>query len=146
MIRRLLRSALPLALVLGACDLGPDYQRPEVEMPVQFRATEATEAAAWPSDDWWRGFNSADLDALIEQARAQNFDIAAAIARVRQADAQVRIAGAPMLPTLDANANASWQQEGITRGLGTSSATSSVQIHNYSLGLNAAYQLDFWGK
>ena len=83
-------------------------------MPVQFRATAATEAAAWPSDDWWRGFDSAELNALIEQARAQNFDIAAAIARIRQADAQVRIAGAPMLPTTNVTGNASWQHSGIS--------------------------------
>ena len=83
-------------------------------MPVQFRATEATEAAAWPSDDWWRGFNSTELNALIEQARAQNFDIAAAIARVRQADAQVRIAGAAMLPTANGTGNADWQHSGIS--------------------------------
>ena len=74
-------------------------------MPVQFRATEASGAEAWPSEDWWRGFRSPELTALIEQARAQNFDIAAAIARVRQADAQVRIAGAAMLPNVTATAS-----------------------------------------
>ncbi len=101
-------GVLALALLpLGGCNLGPDYVRPEVEMPVQFRATEATEAAAWPSEDWWRGFKSSELNVLIEQARTQNFDIAAAIARIQQADAQVRIAGAAMLPT----ANASGQCE-----------------------------------
>ena len=87
-------AALPLALLPGACDLGPDYLRPQVEMPVQFRATEATETAAWPAEDWWHGFDSRELNALVEQARTQNFDIVAAIARIRQADAQVRIAGA----------------------------------------------------
>ena len=71
---------VPLVL-LGACDLGPDFLRPQVEMPVQFRATDASQAEAWPSEDWWRGFNSPELNDLIEQARAQNFDIAAAIAR-----------------------------------------------------------------
>ncbi|MFZ0021038.1 MAG: TolC family protein, partial [Acetobacteraceae bacterium] len=155
MIRRLFRSALPLALVLGACDLGPEYQRPEVEMPVQFRATEATGAAAWPSDDWWRGFDSAELNALIEQARAQNFDIAAAIARVIQADAQVRIAGAPMLPTTNVTGNASWQHSGISssgsRGSTTgttfvsrSGGSRTIDTHFYDVGLNVAYEVDFW--
>ena len=155
MIRRLFRSALPLALVLGACDLGPDYQRPEVEMPVQFRATEATGAAAWPSDDWWRGFDSAELNTLIEQARAQNFDIAAAIARVIQADAQVRIAGAPMLPTTNVTGNASWQHSGISssgsRGSTTgttfvsrSGGSRTIDTHFYDVGLNVAYEVDFW--
>ena len=108
-------------------------------------------AEAWPSEDWWRGFNSPELTALIEQARAQNFDIAAAIARVRQADAQVRIAGAPLLPNVTATAGASWQQVGATRGFtGVSrggSTTSTIDIRDYSLTpLNVAYEVDFWGK
>ena len=121
-------------------------------MPVQFRATEATGAEAWPSGDWWRGFNSPDLNALIDQARAQNFDIAAAIARIRQADAQVRIAGAAMLPNVTATGGASWQQVGATR-TGVSGATrggsttTTIDVHNYSVGpLNVAYEVDFWGK
>jgi outer membrane protein, multidrug efflux system len=151
MIRRLSRGVLPLALLLGGCDLGPDYQRPEVEMPVAFRATEASETQAWPSEDWWRGFNSSELDALIEAARVENFDIVAAIARIRQADAQVRIAGAPLLPDLTTTAGASWQQTGSTRGFtGVSrggSTTSTIDIRNYSFTpLSAAYEVDFWGK
>ncbi len=150
MTRLATRGIAPLVLLLGGCNLGPDYQRPEVEMPVEFRATPATEAAAWPSEDWWRGFKSHELNSLIEQARVQNFDIAAAIARVRQADAQVRIAGAPLLPTVSASGNASWQQVGATKGFtGVSrggSTTSTINIHSYSLTpLNAAYEVDFWG-
>ncbi|HXA26130.1 MAG TPA: efflux transporter outer membrane subunit [Acetobacteraceae bacterium] len=150
MIRLATRGMMPVVVLLGGCNLGPDYQRPEVEMPVEFRATPATEAAAWPSEDWWRGFKSHELNSLIEQARVQNFDIAAAIARVRQADAQVRIAGAPLLPTVTATGNASWQQVGATKGFtGVSrggSTTSTINIHSYSLTpLNAAYEVDFWG-
>jgi outer membrane protein, multidrug efflux system len=150
MIRSMSRCAMPLVLLLGACDLGPNYQRPAVEMPLAFQATPATQAAAWPSEDWWRGFRSPELDALIEQARGQNYDIAAAIARVRQADAQVRIAGAPLLPTVATTASASWQQVGATRGFsGVSrggSTTSTINIRDYSIGpLNAAYEVDFWG-
>src|SRR6201990_1700587 len=98
-----------LPLLLGACDLGPDYARPEIEMPVQFRATAESGAEVWPSSEWWQGFRSPELDALIEAARTQNLDIVAAIARIRQADAQVRIAGAAMLPTVTTTASASWQ-------------------------------------
>ncbi len=151
MIRLLFRGVLPLTLLLGGCDLGPWFQRPEVEMPVQFRATEASGAEAWPSEDWWRGFKSHELTALIEQARAQNFDLAAAVARIRQADAQVRIAGAAMLPNVTATGAASWQQTGATRGFtGVSrggSTSSTIDIHNYSLSpLNVAYEVDFWGR
>jgi outer membrane protein, multidrug efflux system len=152
MSRTLRLGAVLVGALLGGCDLGPDYVRPQLELPVQFRATEATATEAWPSEDWWRGFKSPQLDLLIEQARAQNFDIEAAIARVRQADAQVRIAGAPMLPTVGATASASWQQVGVTRGGFTSSSrggssTSTLDIHDYSLTpFNVAYEVDFWGK
>ena len=150
MIRRVARSATFAALLLAGCDLGPDYQRPEIEMPVEFRATPATEEAAWPSADWWSGFRSQELNSLIEQARLQNFDIAAAVARVREADAQVRIAGAPLLPTVNASASASWQQvgavkgfSGVTRG---GSTTTTINVHSYAFTpLNAAYEIDFWG-
>ena len=122
-------------------------------MPVQFRATEATAAAAWPSEDWWRGFDSPELNALIEQARAQNFDIAAAIARVHQADAQVRIAGAPMLPDrerhrqrelaadrLDARLQPAHDFRRRQHGAPRSTSTTTTSR------LNVAYEVDFWGK
>lgn len=152
MIRRLACGLWLAVLMLAGCDLGPDYKRPQTEIPPQFRATTETAVAAWPSEDWWRGFNSPELDALIEQARVQNFDIAAAIARVRQADAQVRIAGASLLPNVTATGGASWQQVGASRG-GISGATrggsttSTINIHNYNLTpVNIAYQVDFWGQ
>jgi NodT family efflux transporter outer membrane factor (OMF) lipoprotein len=138
-----------LLTMLGGCDLGPDYRKPALDIPPQFRATPATQVAAWPSEEWWRGFNSPELDQLIDLARVQNFDIAAAVARIREADAQVRIAGAPLLPSLDATGAASWSQVGVTsRGFGTGgggTSTRTIDLHNYNLGINVAYQADFWG-
>jgi NodT family efflux transporter outer membrane factor (OMF) lipoprotein len=134
-------------LALAGCDLGPDYHRPELEIPPAYRASAATAATAWPSEDWWRGFGSAELDTLIDQAQRENFDLLAAIARVQQADAQVRIAGAGLLPSLGATGNASWEQESVgNAGLGGRSHKTNVDLHNYSTGINAGYVLDFWGK
>ena len=81
-----------------------------LEVPAAFRATPASQAAAWPDEAWWQGFSAPELDRLMAAARVQNFDIAAAVARVRQADAQLRIAGAPLLPTVTATGNAAWQK------------------------------------
>jgi NodT family efflux transporter outer membrane factor (OMF) lipoprotein len=140
-----------LLLVLTGCDIGRDYQRPTLDLPDAYRATPATAATAWPSPDWWLGFQSPELNTLIEQARSRNFDIAAAIARVRQADAQVRIAGAPLLPDISGNAGASWQHQGIGTG-GTqvggnrTGSNASFDFHSYSTGLSASYELDFWGR
>ena len=137
--------------LLSGCDIGHDYRRPALDIPAAYRATTQTEAAAWPSADWWRGFRSPELNDLIGQARTQNLDIAAAIARVRQADAQVRIAGAPLLPDVNATANASWQHQGLGTGGGFNGggfggSNASVDFHSYGIGLSAAYELDFWGR
>jgi multidrug efflux system outer membrane protein len=140
-----------VASLLAGCDVGHDYQRPGLDIPAAYRATPDTAASAWPTADWWSGFHSADLNALIEAARTHNFDIAAAVARVRQADAQVRIAGAPLLPTLSGNADASWQHEGLGANSSTlggrtfGGSNASFDFRSYSAGLSAAYELDFWG-
>lgn len=150
-----LSHCLPAAaILLSGCDVGPDYVRPALDIPPAYRAASGSAAVAWPSAGWWRGFRSVELTELIEQAQAHNFDIAAAVARVRQADAQVRIAGAALLPDITGSSNADWQHQGI--GTGSSSrigslsrgggSNSSFDFHSYSIGLNATYELDFWGR
>ncbi len=106
---------LCFALPLAACDLGPDYARPALAMPAAFRATVESAKAAWPAADWWRGFGSPELDQLIADARANNQNLAAAGARVVQADAQVSISGSPLLPTVSGTGNASYSRIGSTR-------------------------------
>jgi NodT family efflux transporter outer membrane factor (OMF) lipoprotein len=134
-------------LALAGCDLGPDYRRPALEIPPAYRASAATAETAWPAADWWRGFGSPELSALIAQARVENFDLLAAIARVQQADAQVRIAGAGLLPSLNATANANWEQlSAANAGAGGRNRAGNVDIHSYTAGLNVAYTVDFWGK
>jgi NodT family efflux transporter outer membrane factor (OMF) lipoprotein len=93
----------------------------------------------WPAADWWQGFNSPQLDELIAAAERSNDDLAAAIARVQEADAQVRIAGAPLLPSLDLGATAARERAQVS-GLGP-------RVFNaFSPELSASYELDFWGK
>jgi NodT family efflux transporter outer membrane factor (OMF) lipoprotein len=139
-----------VAGLLAGCDLGPAYHPETGPVPDAFRAAPAADTAVWPDKNWWRGFSSPDLSALIEAAQAHNLDIAAAVARIRQADAQLRIAGAPLLPNLNGTGGASWQHEGLgTNGASTLSSRSrsgSVDLHSYNVGLNASYELDFWGK
>jgi multidrug efflux system outer membrane protein len=147
-------KAIALAALLAGCDIGHDYKRPSLDLPEAYRATMQPTSATWPAADWWRGFRSTELDGLIETARVYNFDIAAAIARVRQADAQVRIAGAPLLPDISGNASADWQHQGLGTGsstrIGSTTRTggsnSSIDFHTYSTGLSATYELDFWGR
>jgi multidrug efflux system outer membrane protein len=128
------------ALALGACSLGPRYRRPDIAPPATWRANEIAAPAAWPSADWWQGFKSAKLNELIDEAQHANDDIAAAMARVREADAQARIAGAPLLPALSASGTATRERQLNLATTGTTTA------NEFSALLGASYQVDFWGK
>jgi NodT family efflux transporter outer membrane factor (OMF) lipoprotein len=100
----------------------------------------APAAPEWPSADWWRGFKSPELDAFIAQAQGANDDLRAAIARVEEADAQRRVALAPLLPALSAGATATRARQALPGN----PAPQTVRLFNPVL--SASYELDFWGK
>ncbi len=135
-----LRASAALTLALAGCAVGPAYHRPSIPPPPAWIASTAPAPAAWPSADWWRGFGSPQLDGLIAEAERANDDLAAAIARVREAEAQVAIATAPLLPALDASAAATRQRMLLPMpGGGT------LSYNTYLPELSASYELDFWG-
>src|ERR1700722_17375243 len=89
-------------LALAACSVGPAYKRPDIPAPAEWReAPPGDHDGIWPGAESWHGFGSPTLDELIAEAQRSNDDLAAAIARVEEADAQARIAGAALLPTVD---------------------------------------------
>jgi NodT family efflux transporter outer membrane factor (OMF) lipoprotein len=105
-----------------------------------------------PPLDWWHAFRSRELTEIIEAAREGNLDIAAAIARIVQADANARIAGAALLPIIDLNGNAQENQQSKTTGstnvisISRSGASVAIITHNLTATLSASYEIDFWGK
>jgi outer membrane protein, multidrug efflux system len=143
---RFARLAL-FSVVLSGCSVGPAYKRPEIPPPPQWHetagagdaASPASVASVWPAADWWHGFGSARLDELIAEAERSNDDLAGAIARVEEADAQARIAGAALLPSLDLGATATRERAQVT-GLGPR------VFNDFNPELSASYELDFWGK
>jgi outer membrane protein, multidrug efflux system len=140
-----------MALSLSGC---LDLVKPElaIDIPGGYSAPHGPAEAATPPLDWWRGFRSRELTAMMEEAQTANFDIAVAIAQITQADAQVRIAGAPLLPSLnlggtDTASKATQQTVATAAGLssGTSSGLSPFS-RTYVTSLSASYVIDFWGK
>jgi NodT family efflux transporter outer membrane factor (OMF) lipoprotein len=135
--RRLPSLVLAAALLpaLAGCILTAEKSDPALDLPGSYRAARGKPHAAPPRLDWWRGFGSRELTALMEEAQVANLDIAAAVARIVQADAQARIAGAPLLPLIDFDASATrFRPPG-----GPDGATLRVA-------LNSSYEIDFWGK
>jgi multidrug efflux system outer membrane protein len=139
-LSRLRAASLLVGLTaLGGCHSGPDYQRPVSGIPAAWQQAPPGTMATWPSADWWRAFGSPQLDALMHRARAGNLDLIAAAARVRQADAQARIAGAPLLPSIGV------QGQGGPLRLLNNTGHERQYINGQGI-FQASYELDFWGK
>jgi len=153
------RSRLPAAvaisavLALAGCTLGPNYARPEVVVPENWRELPPTKIGE-PRDDqprgpWWQLFNDPTLDAMERDAEAANQTLRVAEANYRQARAAVDVARSAEFPTLGASANVQRARAG---GRGSSSNSSgstgstSGSITTYQLGLDAAWELDLWGR
>ncbi len=129
---------LATLLLSAACTQTPPPTLPATDIPAAFEQAVPPGVTAWPAADWWKGFGDNQLDALMESAQASNLDIAQAQARMRQADARARQAGAALLPTLGLNATVD--------SLYGQSGSTSLHETDYSAGLGASYELDFWGK
>ena len=133
-------------LPLGGCLLSTDKPDPGLDIPQAYDRgpkNPVLAEAALPPLDWWRAFRSKELSEVIEEARAANLDIAAAVAQIVQADAQSRIAGAPLLPGVTLNASATHARSSQSTAGGSSGGS---EFNNLSGSLTASYEIDFWGK
>ncbi len=151
------RRAAPLLalLTLAACGVGPRYHRPVLDVPASFSI--ATPHIALPDTAWWRGFGVPELDRLIDQAAIASPDVAAAAARVVQADQAARVAGSPLLPGITGTVTQDYQRSGTQTSTSTAGLPPALSqlfggghhytdTRIYSAELNAAYEVDFWGK
>jgi multidrug efflux system outer membrane protein len=126
------------AITLAGCAATPPPALPPGDVPAAFEQKAPANAPIWPAAGWWTGYGDPQLVGLIQKAQANNLDLVQAEARLRQADAKARQAGAALLPTLGLNGTVNTFY-GETRGV-------SAHETDYSAGLDASYELDFWGK
>jgi outer membrane protein, multidrug efflux system len=134
----LIRACFALGLALTGCATQKSESLPQ-DLPAEFASSgEGAPAGPWPSKDWYRDFDSDELNSFVDLAEKNNWDVAAARARVAQADARARQAGAAILPSVDATGNANFLA-------GHSSVGSGHEL-DWSAMLSASYELDFWGK
>lgn len=124
---------ISMTVLLGAgCMLGPNYKRPETDLPA---AVKAKDLNAFTQQDWWAVFGDPVLNALEKEALTYNYDLQAAIARVDEARADVGIARADQMPSL--SGSGSGGREGSNAGSGESTSRAGVSL---------SFELDLWGK
>ncbi|WP_026076203.1 efflux transporter outer membrane subunit [Noviherbaspirillum massiliense] len=130
-------TVLALSMLAG-CALAPQpAPAPTLQIPAAWRTTVGPSAAA--EADWWKGFGDLALNALVDAALTGNNDMRVAATRVREFQARLRIAEAGRLPTLDANVT-------LSRASALNSAGSTTLANSFQGGLQAAYEIDLWGR
>jgi multidrug efflux system outer membrane protein len=127
---------MSIGFACSSCALQAEKPAAPVVPPAFEQA--ASGDAPWPDGTWYHGFASQELDSLVALAQDKSLDVAAAAARVKQADARARQAGAALLPQVDANGSGT-QFAGGTHG------TTAHEL-DWSAVLSASYEIDFWGK
>ena len=138
---------LTLTGLLAGCALGPDYKRPPVTPPDNFRG-QATpgETASLADAPWWEVFGDATLKGLIQEALAGNYNVRIAAARVQQARAQAGVARSEFFPQIGYTASAV-QTRGLSNITGTPpSAGASNYSTVYLGGATMSWEIDLWGR
>src|SRR5258706_7026296 len=136
--------ALLLAASLSACVVGPDYRRPEVEIPQAWRLGTA-EAGEISNIAWWQQFQDPALSALVRTALENNKDLEIATANVDQAFARYGVTRSAVAPQVDAGADAARQR--LSENAGPVPVPSGrASFNDYSVNLSASYELDIWGR
>ena len=148
--RRLLLTSVPLVFLASCSAVGPDYERPGIQMPAAFRQPALPDPASRAADPWWETFQEPILTGLIEHAVHHNQDIRIAVAAVREARATRRIAGSRWMPSIDAGGSYRRQlaSENGPINLGTLSdaGLADTEFDLYQTGLEASWEIDVFGS
>jgi len=139
-------ARLGLIVVLaGGCTVGPNYKRPVVTVPQDYRGLPEDQAGhpdpvSLADQKWWEVFQDETLQELIRSALQQNYDVRIAAVRILEARAQLGITRADQFPTAAAGAAA------LNERLPQSRISPATNTTAYQVNVSAEWELDFWGK
>ncbi len=145
-------AILAVLVLQAACTVGPNYQRPKVEVPPAFKeAPPPGWKEVQPRDeiskgDWWVVFGDPVLNGLEQQATTANQSLKAAVERVDEARALARVTQAQLYPAVSADISASRQHEGANRAVIPGGRHTSYTISTLQLPLDVSYEIDIFGK
>ncbi|MEJ0036574.1 MAG: efflux transporter outer membrane subunit [Gammaproteobacteria bacterium] len=141
---------LTASIVFSGCAVGPNYAPPHPQMAASFRATAGLPSATAPQADlasWWRAFGDPMLEKVVEQALAENLDLAQAVARVREARAAAGIARAALLPSGELNASAATAHQSVETPTGRIEQAFGIDRNGnlYEADAGASWEVDVFG-
>ena len=138
------RLALLSLAALAACTLGPDYQRPQLELPAQYPEPAPAETQALALQ-WWQLYRDTTLDALIDTAQKANADVRLAAARVQEAEGALREARAALFPDVIGTYNYTRQRVSTVASPPVPPGFPLIRP-NHTLAASTNFEVDFWGR
>lgn len=138
--------SLPIGFLGAACTtVGPDYERPEVALPEEFGIETSSGKGQGIQEAWWTLYSDPLLDKLVETARKNNADLRLAAARVLEAEAQLREAGAAFYPEVTGGYTATRNQVS-ERTIPAPQPGVPLERTQHQLLASTSFELDFWGR
>lgn len=152
MLRKLINiNSLPVFLAVflfAACRIGKEYQRPIVELPVQFQQAAVHDSSSVADVPWAELFTDTSLQALITQGIGYNYDMLLALRRIDIAEQQVKRASVLLLPEVGLQLNGAINRpsKNSLNGLSANTFLGRSYIENYNSVVNLSWEADIWGK
>jgi multidrug efflux system outer membrane protein len=143
MMQRLI--TLSMAALLGACAMGPNYQRPPVQTPESFRGAAQLSGKSLAEMTWWEVYQDPVLDKLLRAALTNNYDVRIALARVEEFRAAAGIAGFGSIPQISAGGNATRSRISTVGPTPLPSSAAPVRT-TLNAEIDASYEIDLWRR
>lgn len=145
MANHIILIVIVITLISG-CTLGPDYQRPPLDLPNSWPASDSIRLTDETSEElWWRLYEDPALNALVNDGLSHNRDLRIAAERVNEARAQARIADTYLLPVVSANATADRTKSSLDGSFPPPPGISRTSS-NYRATLDVSYEIDLFGR
>jgi multidrug efflux system outer membrane protein len=142
-----LAIALCAALALSSCVMGPNYKRPDVKVPTDFRGADTAAAPQSLADvKWFDLFEDDVLKQLVSTALERNFDLRIAAERVLQARAQLGVTRSDQFPTIGANAQFVASRPSSAGSFVFIPRGTNLDVSYTEVGFTLGWELDLWGR
>lgn len=141
---------LSMVVLLAGCAVGPDYKRPDIQLPASYPDAKQSNGNAPAeqerlSPEWWTLYNDKTLDGLVASALKNNTDLHRAVAQIEEADAVLAQANSTLFPEIDLGASSSRSHSSTLNATPIFSGV-PIAYNSNRLALSTSFELDFWGK
>lgn len=137
-----------MAVWLGSCKMGKNYQRPETAAPAQFRTVTTSDTSSIANIEWKQFFTDTTLQGLISRGITNNYDMQVAVKRIDAANAQVKQSRLSQLPAVTVQVTAGTQRpsDNSLNGISTKQFLGTTHLEDYNANVGLTWEADIWGK